>query len=239
MNAQKPITSLSQPPNLTLSNALTSNQTNPSTQMPPNNIFSSSLTKQQPPLPQQTSNQLAQNSNFQSNLNLPSSQLQLPPSQQQMQQQTPLSQQHTQSNNMPTIPPITSMPNNSLQPPNLMKVNQSMSVPQPGLTNQQQSQQQPSQNMSLNNNKTNTSLSQQLNINLMNNMLGNIGMSANSNGTNGGNNMLLDNKMPLMQSMGTINDKSVLNLMPNFDDPVEQSLASLEQSLACKSKIIP
>lgn len=38
---------------------------------------------------------------------------------------------------------------------------------------------------------------------------------------------------PLMASMNAMNDKSVLNMMPNFDDPVEQSLASLEQ-LACK-----
>lgn len=36
--------------------------------------------------------------------------------------------------------------------------------------------------------------------------------------------------------MPSINDKSVLNMLPNFDDPVEQSLASLEQSLACKLK---
>lgn len=39
---------------------------------------------------------------------------------------------------------------------------------------------------------------------------------------------------PLMASMNAMNDKSVLNMMPNFDDPVEQSLASLEQNLACK-----
>lgn len=39
---------------------------------------------------------------------------------------------------------------------------------------------------------------------------------------------------PLNTMMPSINDKSVLNMLPNFDDPVEQSLASLEQSLACK-----
>lgn len=76
-----------------------------------------------------------------------------------------------------------------------------------------------------------------MNVNMMNNMLGNIGMNANSNGTNGGNSMMLDNKghnLSLLQSMNAMNDKSVLNLMPTFEDPVEQSLASLEQSLACK-----
>lgn len=65
--SSKPITSLNQPPNLTLSNTLTSN---PTAQMPPNNMFSSSITKQQS---QQTSNQLAPNSSFQSNLNMPPS----------------------------------------------------------------------------------------------------------------------------------------------------------------------
>lgn len=38
----------------------------------------------------------------------------------------------------------------------------------------------------------------------------------------------------LMPTMNSMNDKSVMNMLPNFDDPVEQSLASLEQSLACK-----
>lgn len=38
---------------------------------------------------------------------------------------------------------------------------------------------------------------------------------------------------PMMAPMNSINDKSMMNMMPNFDDPVEQSLASLEQSLAC------
>lgn len=37
-----------------------------------------------------------------------------------------------------------------------------------------------------------------------------------------------------MPPINSMNDKSVLNMLPNFDDPVEQSLASLEQSLACK-----
>lgn len=38
---------------------------------------------------------------------------------------------------------------------------------------------------------------------------------------------------PLMTSMNAMNDKSVLNMMSNFDDPVEHQLASLEQ-LECK-----
>lgn len=53
--------------------------------------------------------------------------------------------------------------------------------------------------------------------------------------------MILDNKnqgLPslnsLMPPMNSMSDKSVLNMLPNFDDPVEQSLASLEQTLACK-----
>lgn len=37
----------------------------------------------------------------------------------------------------------------------------------------------------------------------------------------------------IMPAMNSINEKAVMNMMPNFDDPVEQSLASLEQ-LACK-----
>lgn len=41
---------------------------------------------------------------------------------------------------------------------------------------------------------------------------------------------------PLMASMNTMNDKSMMNMLPNFDDPVEQSLASLEQ-IACKSNM--
>lgn len=39
---------------------------------------------------------------------------------------------------------------------------------------------------------------------------------------------------PLMPPMNSMNDKSVMNMMPNFDDPLEQSLASFEQPLACK-----
>lgn len=39
---------------------------------------------------------------------------------------------------------------------------------------------------------------------------------------------------PLMAPINTMNDKSLVNIMQNFDDPVEQSLASLEQTLACK-----
>lgn len=39
---------------------------------------------------------------------------------------------------------------------------------------------------------------------------------------------------PLMPPLNSMNDKSMLNMLPNFDDPVEQSLASLEQTLACK-----
>lgn len=53
-------------------------------------------------------------------------------------------------------------------------------------------------------------------------------------------NVILDNKNhglpslnPMLPPMNSMNDKSVLNMLPNFDDPVEQSLASLEQSL-CK-----
>lgn len=53
--------------------------------------------------------------------------------------------------------------------------------------------------------------------------------------------LILDNKNhglpslnPLMPPINSMNDKSSMNMMPNFDDPVEQSLASLEQSLACK-----
>lgn len=43
---------------------------------------------------------------------------------------------------------------------------------------------------------------------------------------------------PMMAPLNSMNDKSVMNMMPNFDDPVEQSLASLEQSLACKFNLI-
>lgn len=57
--------------------------------------------------------------------------------------------------------------------------------------------------------------------------------------------MILDNKNhglptlnPIMPPINALNDKSVMNMLPNFDDPVEQSLASLEQSLACKFTII-
>lgn len=39
---------------------------------------------------------------------------------------------------------------------------------------------------------------------------------------------------PLLAAM---NDKSMLNMMPNFVDPVEQSLASLEQ-LECKLNLL-
>lgn len=51
-----------------------------------------------------------------------------------------------------------------------------------------------------------------------------------------------DNKNQGMPSinplLAAMNDKSMLNMMPNFDDPVEQSLASLEQ-LECKLELLP
>lgn len=106
---------------------------------------------------------------------------------------------------------------------------------------------QPAQTMqtqnSINNNKPNQSFgAQQMNSNMgLSNMIGMNNMTANSNGTNNPNNMMLDNKnqnMPnlnsMLATMTTINDKTNMNLLPNFDDPVEQSLASLEQSLGCK-----
>lgn len=71
--------------------------------------------------------------------------------------------------------------------------------------------------------------------NMMGNMLGGLG-GMSSGGSNGGNNILpsMDSKMhnmSLMQSMMSIGGKPTsMNLMPPFDDPVEQSLASLEQS---------
>lgn len=46
-------------------------------------------------------------------------------------------------------------------------------------------------------------------------------------------NAVMPSLNPLLASMNTMNDKSVLSMLPNFDDPVEQSLASLEQ-IACK-----
>lgn len=48
--------------------------------------------------------------------------------------------------------------------------------------------------------------------------------------------IILDNKNHGLPSLNPLlmNDKAVMNMLPNFDDPVEQSLASLEQSLACK-----
>lgn len=90
------------------------------------------------------------------------------------------------------------------------------------------------QQSQLNNNTKNQSLEQQLNTNVMGSMLGMGSMNVCNNGTNGGGNMLqsLDksHNMPMMPPMNMINDKSsIMGLLPNFDDPVEQSLASLEQ----------
>lgn len=121
-----------------------------------------------------------------------------------------------------------------MTPNQQMKTNPSLS--QPGKTMQTQN--------TINNNKPHQSFgAQQMNSNMsLSNMIGINNMTANSNGTNNPNNMMLDNKnqnMPNLNSMmtpiTTINDKNVLNLLP-FDDPVEQSLASLEQSLGCKFK---
>lgn len=114
-----------------------------------------------------------------------------------------------------------------------MKTNPSLS--QPAQTMQTQN--------TIINNKPNQSFgAQQMNSNMsLSNMIGINNMTANSNGTNNPNNMMLDNKnqnMPnlnsLMTPITTINDKNVLNLLSNFDDPVEHQLASLEQSLGCK-----
>ncbi|XP_031638394.1 homeotic protein female sterile-like isoform X2 [Contarinia nasturtii] len=120
--------------------------------------------------------------------------------------------QHTQS----ALPPMPSL--NSLhpqqQPPQSMKTNSSLSQQPPQNIMQNQN--------ALNNNDVNQSFSTQpINPNL------NLGS-------------LLDNKNhgmpslnPLMPPMNSMNDKSIMNMMPNFDDPVEQSLASLEQTLGC------
>lgn len=115
-------------------------------------------------------------------------------------------------------------PTNTLQPPVSHMKN---------MNNLQQFQILQSNN---NNNTKNPSLVQQLNTNVMGSMLGmgNMNVGGNS-GTNGGN-MLpsLDksHNMPMMSvlPMNVMNDKSsIMGLLPSFDDPVEQSLASLEQ----------
>lgn len=93
---------------------------------------------------------------------------------------------------------------------------------------------QQSQTLQLNNNIKIQSLEQQLNTNVLGSMLGMGSLNAGNNGTNGGN-MLpsLDKSrnMPMMPPMNMMNDKSIMGLLPDFDDPVEQSLASLEQPI--------
>ncbi|XP_055307981.1 bromodomain-containing protein 3-like isoform X3 [Sitodiplosis mosellana] len=130
--------------------------------------------------------------------------------------------QHTQS----ALPPMPSLVNSLLPQP------QQQPQPQPQLSQQpaqtlKTSLSQPPQNMVQNQNT--------LNNNDMNQAFSTQPMNPNMNLSN-----MLDNKNhglpslnPMMPPMNSMSDKSVLNMLPNFDDPVEQSLASLEQTLGC------
>lgn len=168
--------------------------------MPPNNTFPSIAQQQQ---------QLQQNNSQLNACNLTSN---LSMSQQQ------LLQPNMNMSALPSPAPMGTKiePTNTLQPPvSHMK-------------NPQQSQ-----TLQLNNITKTQSLEQQLNTNVLGSMLGMGSLNVGNNGTNGGN-MLpsLDksHNMPMMPPMNMMNDKSsIMGLLPNFDDPVEQSLASLEQ----------
>lgn len=187
--------------------AVSSMQTNP-TQMPPNNSFSTTLAQQNNNISQLLQN----NSNFQtSTIN------------------TSMNQSQSQTN-LSTISTLSPM-SNKTDP-----INSNLSS-QDNLKQSQQLQQQLQGNNNNNNNnntsnKQNPSAGQQLNP--LSGLMGIGGGMSTDSGTNGGNNIIsaLDKSLDGVTSMASmVSDKSsVMSILPNFDDPVEQSLASLEQS---------
>lgn len=185
--------------------------------MPPNSLFSSITTQQQSSI----NNQSLPN-------NLPGTNLNL---------------SQTQQPSSSSVLPGSSLANNPMTVPSL-KIGQMHQQQQQQQQLLQQQSSQVSQNMAVNSQINDSKTNQLIGGYPMNpNMrLGNmLGINNASNGTNPSNNNMqmdknhsMNNMNSMLPQLNSMNDKSVMNMMSNFDDPLEQSLASLEQPMGCK-----